>query len=163
MVVVADTSPINSLILIDLVDLLPTLYTSVIVPRAVHEELLAPGASTTVRQWAENIPSWAFVAEAPQMELEWPAELNSAEKAAITLALNTPQHLLIIDERAGTLFARSLGLETTGILGVLDVAADLGHVSLTDALTRLQATSFYCSKKLRDQLLAKDALRRQTS
>lgn len=160
MVVIADTSPLNYLILIDLVELLPKLYMSVVVPQAVHQELLATGASLPVRQWASNLPSWITVAEAPQMELQWPPELNAAEKAAITLALNTPHRLLIIDERAGTIFARSLGLETTGLLGVLDVAAELGHVSIADALTRLQATSFYCSKKLRDHLLLKDAERR---
>lgn len=40
MIVVADTTPINYLILIEEIDLLPKLYGRVIIPRAVNEELM---------------------------------------------------------------------------------------------------------------------------
>jgi len=39
MLVVADTSPLNYLILIDLIDLLPRLYGEIAVPQAVMHEL----------------------------------------------------------------------------------------------------------------------------
>jgi predicted nucleic acid-binding protein len=47
MIVVADTTPINYLILIGEIEVLPELYGQVIIPHAVCEELLrsrAPGA-----------------------------------------------------------------------------------------------------------------------
>jgi predicted nucleic acid-binding protein len=42
MVVVADTSPINYLILIDQIEILPRLYAGVIIPSAILEELKHP-------------------------------------------------------------------------------------------------------------------------
>ena len=39
MIVIADTSPLNYLVLIDCVELLPGLYGRVIVPQAVFDEL----------------------------------------------------------------------------------------------------------------------------
>jgi predicted nucleic acid-binding protein len=40
MIVVADTSPINYLILIGEIDILPKMYGSVVVPQTVREELV---------------------------------------------------------------------------------------------------------------------------
>ena len=42
MIVVADTSPINYLILIGEIDILPKMYGSVVVPQTVREELVLP-------------------------------------------------------------------------------------------------------------------------
>lgn len=42
-VIVADTSPLNYLILIDSVDILPRLYGSILVPPQVIAELVVPG------------------------------------------------------------------------------------------------------------------------
>jgi predicted nucleic acid-binding protein len=44
MIVVADTSPINYLLLIEQIDLLPRLFERIIIPDRVREEMLASGA-----------------------------------------------------------------------------------------------------------------------
>jgi len=49
MVVVADTSPINYLVLIDHIGILPRLYTRVLIPPAVFNELTHPVAPSLVR------------------------------------------------------------------------------------------------------------------
>jgi predicted nucleic acid-binding protein len=49
MIVVADTSPINYLILIDEIDILAKMYGTAVIPHAVREELLRPSASEVVR------------------------------------------------------------------------------------------------------------------
>jgi predicted nucleic acid-binding protein len=41
MIVVADTSPINYLILIDQIAIIETLYGRILIPHSVHEELLS--------------------------------------------------------------------------------------------------------------------------
>jgi hypothetical protein len=51
MVVVADTTPINYLLLIGEIRLLPALYGNVIVPLAVGSELRDPDAPEIVRRW----------------------------------------------------------------------------------------------------------------
>ncbi|HEV2987453.1 MAG TPA: hypothetical protein VG759_03355 [Candidatus Angelobacter sp.] len=44
MIIVADTSPINYLVLIKEIEVLPRLYGKIIIPEAVREELLRPEA-----------------------------------------------------------------------------------------------------------------------
>src|SRR5260370_27728238 len=52
MAVVADTSPLNYLVLIEAVEILPLLYKRICVPEAVIAELRSPDAPLPVRQWA---------------------------------------------------------------------------------------------------------------
>jgi predicted nucleic acid-binding protein len=61
MIVVADTSPINYLILINEVDILPKLYGRVVVPQAVREELVRASAPQLVRSWVDHLPTWLEV------------------------------------------------------------------------------------------------------
>jgi len=44
MIVVADTSPINYLLLINQIDLLPRLFRQIIIPEIVRDEMLDPDA-----------------------------------------------------------------------------------------------------------------------
>ena len=64
-VVVADTSPLNYLILIEAIDLLSRLYGSIIVPTDVLDELMNDGAPGQVSQWAMKLPQWVEVRSAP--------------------------------------------------------------------------------------------------
>ena len=51
MIVVADTSPINYLILIGEIEILTKMYGRVVIPNAVREELLRHSAPEMVRNW----------------------------------------------------------------------------------------------------------------
>src|SRR5437773_2263953 len=52
--VIADASPLRYLILIGHVDLLSTLFSQIIVPRAVADELQQPNTPPVVRQWMQH-------------------------------------------------------------------------------------------------------------
>ena len=58
MVVIADTSPLNYLVLIDRIELLRRLFTEVFVPDAVLGELSHPLSPPAVARWVENRPGW---------------------------------------------------------------------------------------------------------
>ena len=64
-VVVADTSPISYLILIDYIDLLGSLYSRIVIPDAVFNELTAVGAPPQVAAWIRSRPDWIEVRSAP--------------------------------------------------------------------------------------------------
>lgn len=64
MLVIADTSPLNYLILIDAVRLLPRLYQRVVLPHAAWDELKHPGAPAAVSRWASSLPPWVEVQRA---------------------------------------------------------------------------------------------------
>ena len=51
--------------------------------------------------------------------------------------------------------ARAKGLAVTGTLGVLNLTARRGSVDLSEAFTRLKATSFYYRQGLLDALLGR--------
>src|SRR5882672_8522345 len=64
-VVIADTSPLNYLILIEAIDFLPRLYKKIIIPDEMLGELIDDGAPGQVREWAMKLPQWAEVRSAP--------------------------------------------------------------------------------------------------
>jgi predicted nucleic acid-binding protein len=61
MIVVADTSPINYLLVIQEIDVLPKMYGQVVVPRTVQQELQQRVAPEVVRAWINSAPSWLEV------------------------------------------------------------------------------------------------------
>src|SRR5689334_16438991 len=107
MIVVADTSPILYLVLIDQISLLQSLYGKVIIPDAVTAELLAPASPTPVRSWISNAPEWIQVKSPTPEQLEAvPAELDLGERMAIALATAFSADLLLIDDARGRHEAR---------------------------------------------------------
>jgi len=84
MAVVADTSPIDYLVLIAQIDLLNQLYARILIPPAVLAELKHPAAPKPVRKWADNPPQWLEVLS-PKSSLIL-AQLDLGESEAISLA-----------------------------------------------------------------------------
>ena len=63
--------------------------------------------------------------------------------------------MLILDDREARQVAAERGLAITGLLGLLDRAADLGLIDMFDAIEKLEKTTFRVSKRLLASLLAK--------
>jgi predicted nucleic acid-binding protein len=159
--VVADASPLRYLILIGHTDLLPTLFTQIIIPRAVMGELQRAQTPPVVRRWMQHLPIWCFV-RTPQQPLTTGLEvLGAGEREALALAEELHADLVLIDEDKGRQIARSFGLRVTGTLGVLDIAAEQRLIDLPTALAQLQATDFYVTPALITTLLEQDAARKR--
>lgn len=155
MIVVADTSCICYLILLDSIELLPQLYESVIIPDAVYLELQAQKTPTQVKQWVEQYPQWLqveFVEVIINSELE---KLDRGETEAIILAETLRADLIILDDRFARTIAKKRGLTITGLLGVLYDAAIAGKIDLSKKFEALQKTSFYVDPNLLISLLQK--------
>ena len=159
-VVVADTSPINYLVLIGEIGILPRLYNHILIPEEVFFELMDAGAPLEVREWTTRHPIWLEIRKSPLPDTSL-MDLDAGERSAIALAELETQVLLLIDESAGRLEASRRGIPNTGTLGVLRAAAIDGLVNLPSALGRLLATNFRVSKALVAELLAEDADRKQ--
>lgn len=65
MVVIADASPLNYLILIGEAHLLPRLFGRVLIPTAVFLELRHPAAPQLVADWMASPPDWLSVHVTP--------------------------------------------------------------------------------------------------
>lgn len=59
--IVSDTTPLNYLVQIEAAEILPRLYTRVLIPAAVREELNQPNTPGTVRSWSAQSPPWLEV------------------------------------------------------------------------------------------------------
>ena len=78
-IVIADTGPINYLVLIGHVDVLPVLFEQIIMPLAVRDELSAPAAPLTVRNWIAIPPAWLELRAANQQNDASLADLGAGE------------------------------------------------------------------------------------
>ncbi|HEY1207742.1 MAG TPA: DUF3368 domain-containing protein [Terracidiphilus sp.] len=156
MIVVADTTPLNYLILIAEIELLPALYESVLIPLEVHRELLKPNTPPQVRAWAANLPVWCevrSVISVPDAALQ---ELDAGERDAIQLALDAGVDTLLMDEREGRREALRRHLFVTGTVAVLEKAAQRGWIDFRSVLQKLEQTNFRLSASLRDEFLRRN-------
>jgi len=154
MTVVSNTSPLNYLVLIELQQLLPTLFSRVLVPEAVLRELRSPAAPAQIGAWLDTTPHWLESRVAADIPTEL-RQLGPGEREAIVLAESVDDGLVLLDERRARGVARQRGLAVTGTLGVLDLAAARGLVDLADAFDRLSRTNFRGSPRLLRSLLNK--------
>ena len=161
MLVISDTTPIISLLKINRIDLLKTLYEEVFVPKAVYDELtsnaLFDEEATIVTQadflnvievkdrlLVENILMWSGL------------DLGESEAIACYKQINAD--LLLIDEKRGRSVAREKGLNIIGTIGILLDAYQSKTITKEEALsyaTILRDTNRRISNSLYDAFVLK--------
>jgi predicted nucleic acid-binding protein len=151
--VIADTSPINYLLLIGHIDILPALFGKVILPTAVWDELKHPKAPLVVRSWVAAPPPWVDVRPSGPLQDTSLEALDAGEGAAIALAIELHADLLLMDDEEGVIAARRKGLEVAGTLGVLSRAAQRHLLNLADAFERVKRTNFRFRQEIMDKFL----------
>jgi len=153
MIVVADTSPINYLILLGHIGILERLYGKILIPHAVLDELLSRKAPPSVQTWARNLPTWLEVLSPSTRYSIQIENLDPGETEAIALAQELHADLLLIDEAAGRSEAIKRRIPTIGTLGVLREAHLLQFLNLPFEILRLQALGFRISNQIVNALL----------
>jgi predicted nucleic acid-binding protein len=102
MTVVADTSPLNYLILIGEADVLRRLYNHLLIPRAVLSELQHARSPSPVTAWVRHRPAWIETREVLVEPEKSPEGLDTGESEALILAETfRPDVLLLMDDEAG--------------------------------------------------------------
>ncbi len=149
MLIVSDTSPILNLVAIERLELLRDLYGSIVIPPAVSSELHDNGIFLA--------PDWIQVVEPVNRAAveALRADLDPGESEAIVLAQQLNASLLLIDERLGRRVATQLGLDVTGLLGILAEAKKRGVILtcaplLDDMIAR---AGFWIGDRLRSDYL----------
>ena len=153
--IVTDIGPVNYLILIGHIDILPAMFKKVLLPTAVRDELSDADTPEPVRNWMESPPAWVEVRETTVNSTDDnEADLGAGETAAISLAAELHADLLLMDDRRGAAVALRKGLMVTGTMGLLTRAAKRGMLDLADAFTQLKRTNFRYRQDIMDALLA---------
>lgn len=153
MIVIADTGPVNYLILIGEIEVLPALYHRVLIPVSVCEELKRPRTPKDVRNWITQPPAWLEIRAPSKSFDQGLAHLDTGERDAILLAEEMGADQLIIDEIRGRREAKRRQLPFTGTLGVLAAGAEQGLLDLRSAVDRLRQTSFHIAQDILDGLV----------
>jgi uncharacterized protein len=115
MIVVSDTSPISALLKIQQENLLPHLFGEVIIPVAVHTELLRTHPA---------LPTWLRLEAVKDISaaMSFRTLVDPGEAEAIQLAKELGADRLLIDDLRGREVAEHEGLRAMGIVGVLILA-----------------------------------------
>lgn len=153
MIVVADTSVLCYLVLIEQVELLPHLFIQIVIPQALERELRAEDAPGQLQDWMSQLPPWLKIYPVNPIADFTLNRLHSGEREAILLAEQLGVDLIILDEKAARQIARERGLKLTGLLGILAIAAAQNLIDLPTVVSRLQQTSFRASPRLFRTLL----------
>jgi len=155
-IVVSDTSPIINLAAVGQLQLLRQLYGRIIIPPAVHREIVVVGAGQPGAVQVESY-DWFETRSAPNQDLVASLQLkvDGGEAEAIALASALNADLLLLDERRGRVAAAHLGLRFVGLLGILIEAK---HKSLVPAIKPildqlLEKAGFWVAQELYDRVL----------
>lgn len=127
--IVCNTGPLIALAIVNKLDLLRLLFTEIVVPETVHQEILQ-GGSCSAGLCAYNQASWIRV-----KSLKCPLDplldsiLDAGEASVIQLARESQAELVVIDERKARRVARSVyGLRVIGAARVLVEAKRRGYL-----------------------------------
>ena len=161
MIVIADATPLNYLVLIGHSDILPRLFDQILIPSAVMNELERPRTPEMVRAWIAAPPAWLQVRSVKNPKTGDLEYLDEGEREAIFLAEELGADWLIMDDYDGRKEAERRNLPVIGTLRGLDEAADRDLINLSEAVKRLQQTTFYVAPVLLQWLTDRDTTRRE--
>jgi uncharacterized protein len=118
--VVSNASPLINLSRIGRIDLLSSMYGTLVVPDAVWNEVVIEGHGLPGAEMIKSC-SWIKKKEIQNVPLVLTLrqDLDAGEAEAITLALEMKADLLLMDERLGRDTAQHLGIRCLGLIGVL--------------------------------------------
>lgn len=161
MIVIADTTPLISLLKIDRLDLLEKLFKQVVLPEAVYVELVSNPRFKAEAKKIEAV-SYISVTEVESKNsiriFRKATGLDAGESEAIVLADKMKADLLLMDEAKGRLVAKRMELKIMGTLGILLAAYELSlleNEEIKNYIEVLRKSGRHISEKLYKQLLQK--------
>ena len=156
---VSNTSPISNLASIGRLRLLQSQFSEIWIPAAVSQELDAhpdPVALTATRGAMDE--GWIKQAPMPASRLAdvLSLHLHRGEAETIALAADLKAEIVIVDEQEGRKVAVAMGLQVTGVLGILLRAKRLGEIpALKPEIETLRNKArFFIAPSLETKLLA---------
>jgi uncharacterized protein len=116
---ICDTSPIQYLYQIGLLDLLPEFYAQILIPTAVVDELDRGRAMGVALPDVRSL-RWTKM-RAPESLDQVPktSNLGAGEREVLALGIQCPASTLILDERLARCYAEGMNRTFTGTLGIL--------------------------------------------
>jgi predicted nucleic acid-binding protein len=152
---ISNTSPLLYLYRIGGLDWLPVLFTSVWTPHSVIGELQEGRRRGHDVPGIESFP-WLQVVRPRSIPSEWlTLDLGAGELAALSLALEHPDRVVLLDDGLARRIGQAAGLTVWGTLKVLLEAKSEGLTpSVAPLLLRLEQAGMWMSKSIRQRILS---------
>ena len=151
---ISNTSPLLYLYRIGTINWLPKLFDEVWTPEAVNTELLAGlGKGYDVPNPADY--PWLDIVNPKSMPSEWlTLDLGAGEIAAMALALENPDRIVLLDDMLARRTAQAAGLQVWGTLKVLLEAKSQGLVDRIEPfVTNLRESGMWISAEVKQRIL----------
>jgi predicted nucleic acid-binding protein len=143
-IIISDTSCLIALSRIEKLDISQKTFNTILTTPQVAEE------------FAQPLPPWIILKEISNHSRfkEIHLLLDEGEASAITLAIETKDSVLVIDEKKGRKIARELDLEIIGTLRILLLAKQKGIIPAVKPLIEtLHQCNFRFSKSIVEEIL----------
>lgn len=152
--IICDTSPLQYLYQLDMLNVFETLAEHIIVPPAVVDEL-AVGRAQGINLPDPTVLEWVTVrTPASAAVLPLITDIGPGETEVLALALESTDAIVILDDALARQVAATLSIRFRGTLGLLLDAKQAGLVStVAPLLDQLQALGFRLSSSTRDDIL----------
>lgn len=151
---ISNTSPLLYLHRIEGLDWLPQLFNEIWTPPDVVEEL-KEGQSRGYRvPVASNYP-WLQIVEPQFIPSEWLSlDLGKGERAVMSLGLENPERIVILDDGLARRIAQTAGLEVWGTLKVLLEAKNQGLTQkIAPLIDQMIEAGMWLSRDIRHRIL----------
>lgn len=152
--VVSNTSPLLYLYHAGGLLWLPEMFEEIWVPDAVRVELLAG------KRLGYDIPTltdypWLQIVQPSAFPSEWLAvDLGRGELAALSVALDDPECIILLDDLLARRIAKAAGLNVWGTLRVVLEAKTLGLIDeVVPVIDRLRSAGMWISVEVRQRIL----------
>lgn len=151
---ISNTSPLLYLYRIGGIEWLPQLFEEVWTPEAVKNELQA-GRSKGYDVPNPDDYSWLNVVNPKSTPSEWLAlDLGIGEIAAMTLALENPDRVVLLDDMLARRTAQVAGLQVWGTLKVLLEAKSHGIIGTVETyVSKLSNSGMWISAEIKERIL----------
>lgn len=152
--IIADSSPLIALAIIEQLELLPRLYRQVFVPPAVWDEVTVKGAGLPGARAVSQV-SWLTI-QSPESAILEPLLIlvDQGEAEAIALALAMPNSTVLLDDAQARRVAERLTIRRIGTLGILRRAKKAGLIAAVKPyIQTLQTSGIYIRSNLVEAVL----------
>jgi uncharacterized protein len=141
--VIINTSPLQYLFQLGLLDLLPSSYGQILIPEGVVREI-EKGCERGISLPDLGSLAWLKIQSVrSKAVLPLAAGLGLGEREVLALALELDDPLVVLDDSLARRFARRLTIPLTGTLGLLLKAKQAGRMDrVRPALDRLERLGF---------------------
>lgn len=153
MIIIADSSPLIALAIINKLHLLSDIFQEIIVPFSVHQEIAQSDKkfSSLLQEWTKP-----FIKKCNNTDAfnAYQLSLGKGESEAIVLSKEFKESILLLDDKKGRKVAKLENQKVIGTIGILILAKEKGLISeIRSSLNLFEEHDIHLSKSLIERAL----------